>query len=232
MSQATGINFKSIVSPGKRKRDRKIVVAFWVIALVPAVYFYCQYVDGLTHVRHPAKGAHIVSATGKSKLATSSPKGDDKTVSAKTDKPTPTKPASASFVDTLMSVFVPSAEAITLQPEMQPAHLAVKQLPAQQVTSSHEPPLTAAQKRLKVAQDGFGDAMSLAYQYPDHYGFGPDENLRAARLAHLCSSQRMNGFIPSFWTITSVSWCRSAMTGADMFWATAPADWPWSMKRF
>ena len=183
MSQATGINFKSVISPIKRKRDRKIVIAFWVIALVPAVYFYCQYIDGLTHVRHPVKGGHTASTTSKSKPAAGSQATDDKSASAKTDKPASTKPASASFVDSLMSVFVPSAEAITLQPEMQPAHLAVKQLPAQQVVSVPEPPpLTAAQKRLKIAEDGFDEAMSLAYQYPDRYGFGSDENLRAARL--------------------------------------------------
>ena len=42
--------------------------------------------------------------------------------------------------------------------------------------------MTAAQKRWKLAQDGFYDVMNLANNYPDAYGFMADEDLRAARL--------------------------------------------------
>jgi len=183
MSQTAGINFKSMIPPRKRKRDRKIMVALWVIALVPAVYFYCRYVDGLTHVRHPVKGGQTAAAASKPKRTLSSLPADKPPASAKTETPASATPVSVGFMDSLMSAIVPSADAISLHADLQPARLEAKPLPARAVPSVFEPlPLTAEQKRLKLAEDGFGEVMNQANRYPDQYGFAPDENLRDARL--------------------------------------------------
>jgi len=183
MSQAVGINFKSAVPPRKKKRDRKITVALWVIALVPAVYFYCRYIENLTNVRHPVKGGQTASAASSPKRTLRSLPADNKTPSAITDSPAPASPAPVGFIESLMSAFVPSAEAITLRSDIKPARLAAKPLPVQTGSSGFQPPpLTEEQKRWKVAEDGFGEAMNLAFRYPDHYGFAPDENLRSVRL--------------------------------------------------
>src|SRR6267378_4760705 len=183
MSQTVGINFKSMVPPRKRKRDRKIMVALWVIALVPAVYFYCRYIDGLTHVRHPVKGGQTPASKPKRTLR--SLRADNPSATAKTETRASAASASVGFMDSLMSAIVPSAEAISLRADMQPARLAAKPLPVLAVPSVFEPlPLTGEQKRLKLAEDGFGEVMNLANRYPDHYGFAPDENLRAARLGN------------------------------------------------
>ena len=92
-----------------------------------------------------------------------------------------------------MGVLTPSAKAETIQQELQPAprQLAetarpVKRVPIQTATvfsSRHKPQaMTDEQKRLEVAQDGFAHVMDMARNYPDTYGFLPDEDLKAAKL--------------------------------------------------
>jgi hypothetical protein len=85
-----------------------------------------------------------------------------------------------------MSVISPSAQAITMQPEMRPARNGTKPAAPQtanQASSLRQPlRMTEAQKRWKLAQDGFGDVMALAYKSPDAFGFMADEDLRSVTL--------------------------------------------------
>lgn len=191
MIQAADINFKNARSKLKRKLDRKVSLGLWVIALLITVFFYCRYLDSLTHVRVPAKSRHSVAAAsvpaaGKLKLAVASPKSDDKPALTKTNSPVLAKADTSSFADSLMSVISPSAKAETMQPEMQPAFKQAKRMttPVVARTSSGQRllPPTDEQKKLKVAQDGFDDVMGMAYQYPRSYGFTSEDNLGAARL--------------------------------------------------
>lgn len=187
MSQAAEIHFKNAGSPRKKKRSGKLVVGLLLVGLVPAVFLYCRYLDRLTHVRVPPKTSATVAAgtapvTDQSNLAAGSSKPDA--------RPAPIETPAPGFIDSLMSVFLPSAEAVTLRPQMQRARTPVKPAPAPAqaaapILSSRElPPLTAEQKRLKIAQDGFDDVIYLARRYPESYGFMPDENLKAARLGN------------------------------------------------
>jgi hypothetical protein len=150
-------------------------------------------VDGLTHVHVPPKVSQTASPAKvpealKPKLAALSPNPDDKPVPAKMNSPVAAKAAFAGFADLLMSVISPSAKAETMQPEMQPAAKQVKRVAVSAIplaSSRRElPPLTAEQKRLKIAQDGFADVMALAFQYPDAYGFRSDERLADAKLGN------------------------------------------------
>jgi hypothetical protein len=191
MNEAEEINFKSARSPRKRKLDRKFSVGLLVVGLIPAVFLYCRYIDHLTHVHVPAKASRTVSstnapsATSQPKLAASAPKPDDQLAPVKSDNETAPH-AAAGFADSLMSVLVPSAKAVTLQQEMLPASKPAKPvatLAAMRPSSDFNPqPLTAAQKRWQVAQDGFGKVMDLAADYRDTYGFSPDEKLWTAEL--------------------------------------------------
>jgi hypothetical protein len=132
----------------------------------------------------PATASHTAPATVKPALAT---------VPLKTDHPVTKKAASVGFGDSLMALISPSAKGATIQQEMQPAHgqatdsaLPAKRValqPAAVFSSLHKPQvLTAEQKRLEVAQDGFDDVLDQARNYPDTYGFSSDEKLSAARL--------------------------------------------------
>jgi hypothetical protein len=184
MIQAEGINFKSAGSLVRRKLDRRFFAGLLVLGLVLAAFLYWRYFNHLLQVCTPPTASHIVSAAtlpaAKLKPAAGSTKPDDKPELAKTDSPAPAKAATAGFADYLMSVLSPSARAETAQPEIRFARKPAKGVTIQ---TAYEPqPLTAEQKRLKLAQDGFDEIMDLAYKYPDAYGFMPEENLRAARL--------------------------------------------------
>jgi hypothetical protein len=183
MSQDININFKSVISPKKKRRNRKLAVALGVLVSLGAVYFYYQYIAGLTHDRHAVKETQTVAVTSKQKSVAPLAPPVNQPKEAKTDKAEPAKPDQAGFVESLMSVLVPTAEAITVRPEMPVAKLVPKQLPAQQIVSRPAPlPLTPEQQRLQVAQNGFDEVMNMAFQYPDRYGFNSDDNLRDATL--------------------------------------------------
>lgn len=164
-----------------------------MIALLVTIFFYYRYLEHLTHVRVSAKPSHkaptvTASDADELKLAAGSPKSDDQPAPAKTNNPVPAKAANGNFADSLMSVIAPSARAETMHPEMQPAPRLAKRMIAPVVareSSGQRPlPTTVEEARLKVAQDGFADAMSLAFQYPDAYGFTSDDNLGAAELGN------------------------------------------------
>jgi len=193
MIQAGDINFKIAGSRLKRKLDRKVSFGLWMIALLVAIFFYCRYLDSLTHVRVSAKSRHKVPtvsapAVDKLKLAASSPKNDDKPALAKTNNPAPATAANGNFADSLMSVLSPSAKAESMQPGLPPASKPAKRMTApavaQESSGQRLLPATAEQKRLKTAQDGFDDVMSLASKYPNAYGFTSDDNLVAATLGN------------------------------------------------
>ncbi len=200
MIQATGINIKSTGATLQRKLDKKFRVGLLVVGLILALFFSWQYWSHLAHVRELAQASRRVSAVtapaaGKPELAASAPKPDVQPAPAKTDDQIPAKAATASFADALLSVLSPSAKAESIQPEMptapssetktaQPAKRVAIQTAARASSGQEPAPMTAEQKRLKCAQDGFADALTLAYTFPDAYGFMPDENLGAARLGN------------------------------------------------
>lgn len=200
MTQATAINIKSTGSAHKGRLGKQLFTALMAVAFALAAYLYWRHMHHLGNVPVLATAARMVSAATapaavKPELPASLPKPEDPPAPAKTDDPIPAKAATASFADALLSVFSPSAKAESIQPEMPPAPRSETKTarPAKRVaiqtaaraSSGPAPsPLTAEQKRLKLAQDGFGDVMNLAYTYPDAYGFMPDENLRAARLGN------------------------------------------------
>ncbi len=190
MSQAGELNLKSPNVRSKRKLYRKLSVYLCVFGLMPAGFLYWRYLDHLTHVRTPAAatrpGAATASATGKSKPAGDSLKPDDKPALAKSGNQAAANDAPASFVDSLMSIISPSAQAVTMQPEFRPVHHVTKPAASQAIHPAPSIrallPMTAEQKRRKLAQDGFDEVMDLAYKYPDAYGFLANEDMRAARL--------------------------------------------------
>lgn len=189
MSQAIEINLKKTSPLARQKRCRKMTVYLCVFGLIPSLFLYWHYLDRLTHVRVPAKSSHgadTASATGKSKSTGNAAKTADKSAPAKTDAPAPGTDAPAGFVDSLMSVLSPSAQAVTMQPEMRPARKVTKTVTTRnlsQIPSVRELlPLTAEQKRLKLAQAGFSEVMDLAGKYPDAYGFQSDEDMQLAKL--------------------------------------------------
>ena len=75
---------------------------------------------------------------------------------------------------------------MTMQPEMRPVHHVPKPAASQAINPAPSVrallPMTAEQKRWKLAQDGFDEVMDLAYKYPDAYGFLASEDMRSARL--------------------------------------------------
>jgi hypothetical protein len=201
MIDIPGINLKGTIPPLKRKLDRRLSAGLLVVGLLLAAFLYLQYLKHLTHVHVRAKTgsaapASIVPATAKPELAASWPKPVAQSALTNTDAQVSAKIPAVSFADSLMSVISPSAKAETIQREMPSAHTPatetaapVKQIaipPAALPVVRHNLlQLTAAeQQRLKVAQDGFGDIMNMAYAYPDSYGFVPDENINDATLGN------------------------------------------------
>jgi len=190
MIQATAITFKSAVSTPKRKVAKNFSIGLLVFALAFAGFFYWQHFNYFRHIQMPATASRTVPAATipaavKPELAASSPKTGDHQIA--------TKAATVGFADSMMSALSPSAKGATVQQEMQPAPRQVTETakPAKRVTiqtaamftSLHEPQaLTAGQKRLKLAQDGFADVLDQARNYPDTYGFLPSERLAAAKL--------------------------------------------------
>jgi hypothetical protein len=193
MIQTPSINFKNTGSKLKWKLDRKISLGLWIIALLVATFFYWRYLNHLTHVRVPATSSHkapavAVPTADELKLAAGSPKSDNLPTLAKTNSPAPATAPNANFADSLMAVISPSARAETMHPEMQPAIKPAKRMitPVVARASSGQRPLPPAgeQERLKVAQDGFDDAISLAFRNPDAYGFTSDDDLGSASLGN------------------------------------------------
>lgn len=189
MSQAVELNFKSASVPQKRKHSKKLSVYLVVLGLIPAALLYWHYLDQLTHVRVPVKSSQKPgpkATIGQPKPVASSPKPDEKPATAKTEVAGSANEAPVGFVDSLMSLITPSAQAVTMQPEMSPALKVMTPDAAPAVTpvtlARKILPLTAAQQRLKVAQHGFDDFMNLASSYPSSYGFQTGEELRYATL--------------------------------------------------
>jgi hypothetical protein len=206
--QAITINLQSVVSRRKRKAAKKFFIGLMVFALAFAAFFYWQHFNHFRHVQVPATAsrtapvATVPAATApvatapaavKPALAASSPKIDDQPALTKSDHQVATKAATVGFADSLMGALSPSAKAATSQQEMQPAPKQVtetakpaKRVPIQTAAVSSFPrkpqAMTAEQKRLEVAQDGFAHVLDMAGKYPDTYGFLPDESLAAAKL--------------------------------------------------
>jgi hypothetical protein len=137
--------------------------------------------------------AATAPAAVKPALAATSPKTDNHPALTESDNQVATKAATVGFADSLMGALSPSAKAATIQQEMQPAPKQVTETakPAKRVaiqtaavSSFPRKPqaMTAEQKRLEVAQDGFDHVLDMAGKYPDTYGFLPDERLAAAKL--------------------------------------------------
>ena len=129
----------------------------------------------------------------KPALVVSSPKTDGHPAVTKDEQPVATNTVASGFVKSVMAVLTPTVEARAAQPELPPAPKPAAEMarPAKQisiptaaVSSSSDQPqaLTPEQQRLKVAQSGFDHVMSMAVEYPDAYGFLPDEGLGAAKL--------------------------------------------------
>jgi hypothetical protein len=156
-----------------------------------AAFFYWRHLHP-SRPQVPSTAARKIPAAIKPELAASSPKSDSPPAPAETV--VAPKAATAGFLDFVIAVFSPSAQAETIQPAMQPAVRMVIETPKPakrvvlQTAAANASPvrvpqeLTAEQKRLKVAQDGFGDVMNLAYKNPDVYGFMTGEHLESARL--------------------------------------------------
>jgi hypothetical protein len=194
MTEATGMTLKKAAAMRKRRLYKKYAFSVMLAGLFLTTFCYWRYLDRLTHVRVPAKAsrsaaAHTAPVADKSKPA---PQPDAQPATAKTgdqvqaSNQVPAKVSTVGFADSLMSVLLPSAHAETIQPVMPPARKPTPRVEIDTATVTAPvlelPPLTAAQKRWQVAQDGFAAVMSLAVKYPDPYGFRPDEDLEAARL--------------------------------------------------
>ena len=192
MIQATAINVKSSVLRRRLRAAKKFFVGFLMFALVFAGLFCWWRYNYYKLVGMPATVRHTTPATAKPALTASSPKTDHP-APTKNDHPVATKAAAVSFGDSMMAVLSPSAKGATIQQGMQPAPRQVTDTakPAKRMTiqpvavssSFHEPQaLTEEQKRLKVAKDALSDVLDQARDYPDTYGFSPDERLSAVRL--------------------------------------------------
>jgi len=201
MDQPTTINIESVVLRRKRRAAKKISIGLLVVALVFAAFFFWWHFNHVRIVQRPATAEHTTSvatapaptrpvttlpATVKPELADGSPKIDDRPALTTSDHQVTTNAATVGFADSMMAVLSPSAKAETIQQEMQPAPKPARRTTIQTAaffsSLDETQGMTFAQKQLKVAQDGFSDVMDQAHNYPDTYGFSPDENLKAARL--------------------------------------------------
>lgn len=143
-----------------------------------------------------AKTGNAVASANSAKTAQSVIiKNTDNKPAEKAGEFTAVKTAVAGFANSLITAFSPSAKAATVHsdvlPQPKPAVEAMpvaQALPAKRqslisaVPPRPAPPLTPEQKRLQVAQDGFGNVMDRAADHPDTYGFLPDEELGNATL--------------------------------------------------
>lgn len=175
----------------RRKSGKSLYLIAFGLIVIPALFLYGQYLYGLKHVRVAARSGDttsaVVSKADKPEPSGSSLKPDDQPAPEKTDEQAAEKTAPGGFVSSLMSVFSPSVHAMERPPALPPAPAVTKlaATPPAEIRSASRgvlAPMTPAQKRLKLAQDGFSDAMNQANFYPATYGFKPGENPMAAGL--------------------------------------------------
>jgi hypothetical protein len=197
MIQTLTANFKS-VPKRKPKADRKFLVGLLMVAIALAGFFYWRQFNPFRHGQEPATASRAVPTATVPVAAqpaptASSPKIDSHPAVAKSEHQVAIKTAAVGFANSLMAVLSPSAKAEPVQKQMPaapdpaaeiagPAKQAPVQAAAVSSTFRDPPALTAGQKRLLVAQEGFGHVMDLAVQDPDAYGFLPDEDLGVATL--------------------------------------------------
>lgn len=184
-----------------KRGTRKFLVAFLIFTVIFVGFFYWrQFKHNEMPIVHRAVPVTTVPAAAKPTPSANSSKTENHSTVAKTDSPSiandghlaAVKTAVVGFGNSLIAAFSPSAKAATVHQEMPPAPKPVADtaLPAKRVpipTTAAAPPrpaptLTAEQKRLQVAQEGFGHVMDRAVAHPDIYGFLPDEDLGGATL--------------------------------------------------
>jgi hypothetical protein len=209
MIQLAGIHFKNADLSSKRKLEKALITGLCAVLMVVASFCYWRYLTRLSHGRGPTIVSRTVPpvavptpvspapATATQILVASAVPPAAKPALTNAASQISEKPAAPSFADSVMAVLAPSAKAETIQPEMPPAQ--TKQAPVTVPASRlplvtpavahmpavHAPPtLTERDKMLQTAQSGFNNVMDLALRFPDAYGFGPDENLRQAKLGN------------------------------------------------
>lgn len=190
MVQTATINFKG--APGrKRGAAGKFLAGILILVVAVAGFFYWRH----SHVPTEAQADTTVSTAAASATATA-PKTSNSS-NEKSGHPKAIKATLAGFVNYMVSLFSPPAKAATVQPAAPavpaaPAPVAKPVLPAKRVPlqtvaaaplpRSKPQVLTPEQQRLKVAQDGFDNVLTMAVQHPDAYGFQLDDDLGTATL--------------------------------------------------
>jgi hypothetical protein len=155
------------------------------IILVVGGYFYYQYLFRLTH--HNVKGAKVTAA------APAVPSQPDPILIVPTPAAAPepvSAPAAApvkngSYASTEDESTQAKVMSIDIKGSTAPQPRVVATVIGQpQIAAKPARPLTDAEKIADAAQTGFSRVMNYAKQYPDNYGFAPDESLDQASLGN------------------------------------------------
>lgn len=192
MNQAATIQFKSTVSPRKRGSAGKFFIGLLVaFAIAFAGFLGWRHFHPLKRGNAPTTTSRTAPAAVKPASATVSPKVEDRQP-ATSSVATKVKATVIGLADTVVEAIAPSAKTKPIQHEAPPAPKPVANvLPAKRITLQaaaaaapvHPPqPLTAAQKRLQIAQKGFDHIMDVAARNPGAYGFISEESLGNATL--------------------------------------------------
>jgi len=178
--------------------DTFVRVCVGGIILVVGGYFYYQYLFHLTH--HVPKGGKITAIAPAAPsqpdpvLVVPSPAAAPSPSAAPVSDPA-AEPAPARNANNTSFVAAPESSApdesmqakvmnIDIKAPVEPqSHTPVAtELSMPKISVKVDRPLTDAEKIEQAAQTGFSRVMDFAQQYPDTYGFAPDESLDQAKL--------------------------------------------------
>lgn len=195
MVQTAKFYLKAESLPSKGTLDRKLKAGLILVLSLAAVYYYLQYLHHITHPRlvatkHVAPSGSPITSGGTG-LAAAAPGGANPLVSTNNANTADALPPKHSLGDSLMAIFMPSASAETVQPEMQPAKTeeqpaalpaARQTLPVPPPVHHAPPPLTDDQKLALAAKAACDNVLDLAEKNPDTFGFSPEERIDLARM--------------------------------------------------